>query len=174
MACLHDSVNHSAWMEHLSTLFCQSIWWISIRYNIISFSDLIVLKIHDVSYRGRLEPLGACVRRSVSVIGGCRVLPTTDGVGSSVLVDQCRLNGRQILERRRRQWRRALPLDGSQYLTQLAHLGASQVRREPPVSLCIPVALSFFLSPFLTFSHTSDIRALVILVETWHAWIIRY
>lgn len=64
---------------------------------------LIVLKIHDVSYRGRLEPLGACVRRSVSVIGGCRVLPTTDGVGGSVLVDQCRLNGHQILERRRRQ-----------------------------------------------------------------------
>lgn len=56
-----------------------------------------------MSYRGRLEPLGACVRRSVSVIGGCRVLPTTDGVGSSVLVDQCRLNGRQILERHRRQ-----------------------------------------------------------------------
>lgn len=67
------------------------------------FLSVTVLKIHDVSYRGRLEPLGACVRRSVSVIEGCRVLPTTDGVGGSVLVDQCRLNGHRILERRRRQ-----------------------------------------------------------------------
>jgi len=72
-------------------------------YEVRSFLGLIALKIHDVSYRGRLEPMGACVRRSVSVIGGCRVLPTTDGVGGSVLVDQCRLNGHQILERRRRQ-----------------------------------------------------------------------
>lgn len=63
----------------------------------------IVLKIHDVSYRGRLEPMGARVRRSVSVIEGCRVLPTTNGVGGSVLVDQCRLNGHRILERCRRQ-----------------------------------------------------------------------
>lgn len=76
--------------------------YIHIQYYIL-FSVRIVLKIHDVSYRGRLEPLGACVRRSVSVIEGCRVLPTTDGVGGSVLVDQCRLNGHQILERRRRQ-----------------------------------------------------------------------
>lgn len=72
------------------------------RYKILC-SILIVLKIHDVSYRGWLEPLGARVRRSVSVIEGCRVLPTTDGVGSSVLFDQCRLNGHRIPERRRRQ-----------------------------------------------------------------------
>lgn len=109
MARLHDSVNHS-WRG------CQTSIHVTrfsagrngeSRYDTIALSffspGLIVLKIHDVSYRGRLEPLGACVRRSVSVIGGCRVLPTTDWVGSSVLVDQCRLNGRQILERCRRQ-----------------------------------------------------------------------
>lgn len=67
------------------------------------FYFFIFLKIHDVSYRGRLKPMGARVRRSVSVIEGCRVLPTTNGVGGSVLVDQCRLNGHRILERCRRQ-----------------------------------------------------------------------
>lgn len=67
------------------------------------FRLVLFFKIHDVSYRGRLEPMGARVRRSVSVIGGCRVLPTTDGVGGSVLVEQCRLNGHRILERCRRQ-----------------------------------------------------------------------
>lgn len=67
------------------------------------FFSFLLLKIHDVSYRGRLEPMGPRVRRSVSVIEGCRVLPTTNGVGGSVLVDQCRLNGHRILERCRRQ-----------------------------------------------------------------------
>lgn len=103
-----------------------------------------------MSYRGRLKPMGTRVRRSVSVIEGCRVLPTTNGVGGSVLVDQCRLNGHRILERCRRQWRRILSLDRRQYLAQLAHLGASQVRRAPRVTLSRRQSFFFSTYAFLT------------------------
>lgn len=109
---------------------------------IIKLFDKNETKIHDMSYRKWLEPVRPHVRRSVSVIWGCRVLSTTGGsfvvrliqliqviqvIQLIQMIQQCRLYSGVI----KRLWLQngcALVPDGSQCLAQLAHL-SSHIRR---------------------------------------------
>lgn len=99
-------------------------------------------KIHDVSYRKWLEPVRPHVRRSVSVIWGCRVLSTTGGscvvrlihlvqvvqvIQLIQMVQQCRLYS-AVIERPCWQNGCALFPDGSKSLAELAHLSSHIIR----------------------------------------------